>query len=825
MSQSESNERLQGLPDVPPACPHDQHAALDASRACIEFAPVCIAMVDRDMRYITYSRKWLHEHGQGLSSLVGLNHLDLYPQMPDELACQYRNALAGLAVVNDEFLWNFGNGHYRWMKCTVQAWHAADGSIGGLVITREDITDRKNTESDLNSLMEESRDAIWISTRTGEFLYINPVTPALTGFSVDELGTMRFKDLIHEEREDELEEYLALTQYAKFTRREWKLNHKNGGKIDVELTTGHLPDGRMVAISRDLTDKMQAEAERNKLFQAVEQSTGSVMITNRDAEIEYVNPAFLARTGYSRDEIFGAHPRILNSPENPSSVYTEMAETIARGQIWRGEIINVSKSGDEFIQYTTVSPIRESDGVVRNYIAIGEDITSRKKGEKRIYELAYFDQLTGLPNRTLLLERLSQVIAQSANSGNHGALLFIDLDHFKNINDTLGHQKGDLVLQQVADSVTSRLRDGDTVARFGGDEFVVLLSNLGTDAESAAANAYSAASKLLDSLNQTFRLDEVVHHNTASIGVAMINGASAQTDELLKQADMAMYKAKKAGRNTVCFFDPSMELAMKQQASMEEDLRIALRERQFVLQYQGQFQSKSSMTGAEVLVRWKHPEKGMMSPALFIPFAEESGQILAIGNWVLDTACRELAAWRNNPDLCELELAVNVSPLQFRQLDFVETVLATLHRTGADPARLKLELTESMLIENIDDIVHKMLALKAHGIGFSLDDFGTGFSSLSLLKRLPLDQLKIDQSFIRDVHSDPNGAAIATTIVSLGKNLGLTVIAEGVETDEQREFLAQAGCYAYQGYLFSRPLALESFTDLAVRLSHHRTAA
>ncbi|PRC91299.1 EAL domain-containing protein [Solimicrobium silvestre] len=788
----------------------------EQQQAFIQDAPVSIAMVDLDMNYIAYSQKWLKENGRGYKDLTGRNHYEINPDMPPEWKKLHQQAFAGVAINNVEFMWQQNDGTQRWLYCSAQPWKYESGEIGGLIIFREDITGRKIAESDLRSVLEESGDAIWISNSKGNFIYANPTAARLTGHSEIELSQLRLTDMIHEEREDELLEYLALTQNAKFTRREWLINHKNGSTVSVELTTGHLPGGRMIAFGRDLTEKMKTETERFKLFQAVEQSPGCIMITNLNADIEYVNAAFLKRTGYSRKEIIGKNPRLIKSGKTPPQTFVELWKTIKQGETWQGEIANVSKNGQEFIQFTTISPIRQSNGSICNYIAISEDITGRKKGEERIFELAYFDQLTGLPNRTLLLDRLNQVIAISYRSGVYGALLFIDLDHFKNINDTLGHQKGDLVLKQVAECLMQRIREGDTVARFGGDEFVVLLAGLGTDDDIAANKAKTAALKLLDALNQTYQLGDVVHHSTASIGVAMFNGQLSTTDELLKQADLAMYKSKKAGRNTIRFFDPSLESAMKQQATLEEDLRIALQDKQFILHYQGQFTSESKLTGAEVLVRWKHPEQGMMSPALFIPFAEESGLILPIGNWVLETACNQLAAWGKLPNMRKLVLAVNVSALQFRQPDFIETVLAIIERSGANPHRLKLELTESMLVENVDDIIQKMLTLKAHGLGFSLDDFGTGYSSLSFLKRLPLDQLKIDQSFIRDVHSDPNGAAIAKTIVSLGKSLGLNVIAEGVETSEQREFLANAGCFAYQGYLFSRPLAIQDFEELAM---------
>lgn len=577
----------------------------------------------------------------------------------------------------------------------------------------------------------------------------------------------------------------------------------------------HLPRKNAAAPSRELAKIKKAQSEYFKLFQAVDQSPCCIMITNLSGNIEYVNSTFLKRTGYTRKEIIGKNPSIIKSKKISSTIFTELWNALEQGETWQGEITNVTKKGEEFVLFTTISPIHQSDGTIINYISIGEDITERKKGEEKIVELAYFDQLTGLANRTLLLDRLKQAISVSSRSGMFGALLFIDLDHFKNINDIFGHQKGDQILKQVAECLLLRIREGDTASRFGGDEFVVLLTELGTEAEAAANKAHSVALKLLEALNQTYQLDEIAHHSSASIGVTMFNGGSCPFEELLKQADMAMYKSKKSGKNTLRFFDTKLEFAMSHHATMELELRQALTNNQFTLHYQGQFTDKFKLTGAEALLRWEHPKQGLLLPDLFISFAEETGLILPIGNWVLETACKQLALWEKMPNKSGLVLAVNISALQFRQVDFINKVMGILQRTGANPHRLKLELTESMLIENVDNIIQKMLELKKIGILFSLDDFGTGYSSLSSLKHLPLDQLKIDQSFIDDVVSDHSGAAITTTIVSLGKSLGLNVIAEGVETLAQRNFLVGAGCFAYQGYLFSRPLTLHEFEIFA----------
>ncbi|MCF8197485.1 MAG: EAL domain-containing protein [Sulfuritalea sp.] len=461
-------------------------------------------------------------------------------------------------------------------------------------------------------------------------------------------------------------------------------------------------------------------------------------------------------------------------------------------------------------------PLFDGTGAFMGYHGTGSDITARKQAEDKINELAFFDQLTGLPNRTLLLDRLKQAIIASTRSGSHGALLIIDLDNFKTLNDTRGHDVGDMLLKQVAKRLEQGVREGDTVARLGGDEFVVLLTGLSSDEADAATAAEVIAEKSLAALNQTYTLGETLHHSTASIGVTLFKGGVANSEELLKQADLAMYKSKTAGRNTVRFFDPTLESTVMEHAALEHDLRQAMADGQYLLHYQAQV-AGGQLTGVEVLVRWQHPQRGLVAPAEFIPLAEETGLILPLGRWVLETACTQLAAWAARPEMRHLTVAVNVSAHQFRQADFVDEVLAVLKNTGANPQRLKLELTESLLVANVEDVIEKMFALKAKGVGFSLDDFGTGYSSLSYLKRLPLDQLKIDQSFVRDVLNDPNDASIVRTIIALAQNLGLGVIAEGVETEAQRDFLANSGCLAYQGYLFSRPLPLDEFEAFARR--------
>jgi diguanylate cyclase (GGDEF)-like protein len=501
-----------------------------------------------------------------------------------------------------------------------------------------------------------------------------------------------------------------------------------------------------------------------------------------------------------------------------------MWESLLRDGYWQGEIWDRRKNGEIHPKWMTITAVKGEAGTTTHYVSTHNDITERKLAEDEIKLLAFYDPLTGLPNRRLLLDRLHQALAASARSQKQGALFFIDLDNFKTLNDTLGHDKGDMLLQQVAQRLLDCVREGDTVARLGGDEFVVMLENLSADINEAAAQLETVGEKILADLNWTYLLSGHEYHGTSSIGVTLFGKQEKTVEALLKQADLAMYQAKAGGRNALRFFDPQMQTMVTARAALETDLRNAVREGQFLLHYQAQVDTDGRLMGAEALVRWQHPQRGMVLPDDFIPLAEETGLILPLGLWVLESACAQLAAWSVQEDAAYLTLAVNISVQQIHQPDFVEHVLAVLDHTGANPSKLQLELTESLFMEDVEDTIAKMTALKARGVGFALDDFGTGYSSLTYLKRLPLEKLKIDRSFVMDVLTDPNDAAIAKTIVALGQSLGLSVIAEGVETEAHRDFLARNGCHAYQGYLFSRPLPLAEFEQYLKR-EQGRTAS
>ncbi|MFN7197865.1 MAG: putative bifunctional diguanylate cyclase/phosphodiesterase, partial [Hylemonella sp.] len=523
-----------------------------------------------------------------------------------------------------------------------------------------------------------------------------------------------------------------------------------------------------------------------------------------------VNRAFTAAFGYKAEEVLGRSIALVRTDRQPDSFFVEVWRSVEQTGQWRGEVWYRRKDGSEFPAWVSITTVRDENGQPTHYVADLLDITAQKAAAEEIRQLAYFDPLTELPNRRLLLEQLRHALAASRRSHRHGALLFVDLDDFKAINDTLGHDRGDALLRQVAQRLSRTVRASDSVARLGGDEFVVMLTDLHTDAAQAAREAEIVAGKLLAALREPYDLDGVGHHNSGSVGVALWGPGETTVDELFKQADLALHQAKAAGRDGYRFFDPAMQARVSERVALERDLRAGLAAQQFLLHYQPQVDGLGQMSGAEVLLRWRHPQRGMVSPAQFIALAEDSGLILPLGRWVLEQACRQLVRWAERPRTAALTLAVNVSSRQLRQADFVNEVLAVLAQTGANPARLKLEITESLLLDNVEDTIAKMEELKARGVGFALDDFGTGFSSLNYLKRLPLDQLKIDQSFVQDALANPSDAAIVRAIVALGTSLKLQVIAEGVETWAQREFLAQHGCYHCQGYLFGRPGPVEA---------------
>ncbi|GAB5605483.1 EAL domain-containing protein [Sideroxyarcus sp. TK5] len=599
---------------------------------------------------------------------------------------------------------------------------------------------------------------------------------------------------------DELSESMARAQ-----RGEIGVRAQPGGPRDI---------ARMAhAFNRMMAELEEREAALRIAATAFETEEG-MMVTDAQANIIQINQAFTDLTGYTAAEVIGKSPAILRSDRQSGVFFERMWASLQRDYSWQGEIWNRRKNGEIFPAWLSITAVVDKEGRVTNYVGAYVDFTERKKAENEIHHLAFYDPLSQLPNRRLLLDRLRQAIASGARNRTGGALMFIDLDNFKTLNDTKGHGIGDLLLIEVSRRLQAAVREGDTVARFGGDEFVLLLEGLSEDSAHAAVQARAVGEKVLASLSEPYQLEGAEFHSSSSMGITLFINYKDTMDELLKQADTAMYEAKKSGRDTLRFFDPAMQHELEARAQTEVGLREALRLNEFELYYQPQVDVQGRVIGAEVLLRWIHPERGLIPPLQFIPLAEENGLILPIGKWVLETACHQIALWSHDAATRELLLAVNVSARQFRQADFVSQIRDVLEVSGIDPSRLKLELTESIVLDDVGDSIAKMQALNELGLSFAMDDFGTGYSSLAYLTQLPLNQLKIDQSFVQHIGSKSSDAAIIQTIIGMANNLGMEVIAEGVETQAQRDFLEWNGCKLFQGYLFGRPMPLEAFSRL-----------
>lgn len=670
-----------------------------------------------------------------------------------------------------------------------------------------------------------SSEAFVTADREGRITHANEQAQLLLGLGVPELiGRSlwsHFRKSARLAMEERIRLALAQGTTVELAEMDARMRHW------VELR-GYPFGGGLAVHLRDVTARYQAQEQLMLLEGSIARLNDLVIITEAGPfaepgpRIVFVNEAFERRTGYTRQEVLGRTPRLLQGPNTQRAQLDRIRAAMEQWERVRVDLINYTKGGEPFWVDLDVSPVWDRERKLTHWVAVARDITERKIAEEKIQYLAFYDPLTQLPNRQLLMERLQDAAGEGLRDG---VLMFIDLDNFKVLNDTLGHQKGDLLLQQAARRLRSCVAKADVVARLGGDEFVILLENRPEKPLQSVTAARAVSQRVLATLGEPYVLADSVHHGTCSIGVTLFGGAPASVNELLKQADLAMYEAKAAGRNTVRFFDPGMQAVATANAALAADLRQAWREKALQIEYQPQVGADGGMTGVEALLRWDHPQRGTVSPALFVPIAEENGLILSLGHWVLETACAQLARWRGVPGRAHLGIAVNVSVRQFRHPDFVDEVMSAIARTGIEPGKLKLELTESLLADGIDVTIAKMGSLKDMGVTLSLDDFGIGYSALSYLKRLPLDQLKIDRAFVKDILTDPNDAAIARTIISLARSLGMDVIAEGVETREQRDFLARQGCAQYQGYLFCPPLPIERLEAFIDALGQDATPA
>ncbi len=689
-----------------------------------------------------------------------------------------------------------------------------------------DIGERKlleETQMLTQSAVDRSSDAVFWVNMEGCVFKANDQACRSLGYTRDELVGMYVWDFDPNFVGVDWSARMQALRSKKSWRHESTHRCKDGSTFPVEVIANHVcynDKECVIAFTRNLSEVKKADAalreSEERLRQAIRVSQTGIFDHDHLTNTIYWSPEQHVIHGVAMDEtvtlekiLSGVHP----ADREKIGLAVQHAHDPEGDGLFDVQYRIIRHDGVRWVM-TRSQTLFEGEGDARRPVrTVGAllDITERMRTEEQVAYLAFYDSLTGLANRRLLHERLERALAVSARNQLYGALLFIDLDHFKTINDTVGHEYGDLLLKEVAYRLHTVLREADTVSRPGGDEFVVILEELDLDRDSAAAHAKAASDKLLNALSERYYLREREYIGSASIGVVLFRGHEDNIDELLKRSDMAMYEAKRAGRGVVRFFDPLMQSVFERRAKVETEIRKAIELSQLALYYQARVGRDGQTLGAEALLRWCHPERGLVLPGEFIPVCEETGLILPIGEWVLEAACAQLRTWESNPDTRTLKLSVNISAKQFRQDDFVDKVVRALAKAGVDPSRLELELTESMFLENIGQSIAKMRRLRDLGVLFALDDFGTGYSSLSYLKKLPLSQIKIDRSFVRDITHDKNDEIIVQTIIKMGQTLGLEVIAEGVETNEQRRLLEQYGCENFQGYLFGKPVPVEEF--------------
>lgn len=715
-------------------------------------------------------------------------------------------------------IWPDGSVHY--IVGQGELLRDAEGAKVQMAGTAQEITERKRVEEErrageekFRAIIESSPLALAVNDQHGNITFLNRKFIDTFGYTLVDIPTLSawwpraYPDPAYRQhvmQQWQSAEEKSERENTEFESMECRVTGKDGTVRDIRFSMAMMGSLRLV-IFYDMTEQKQSEAELRKLSQAVEQSPNSIVITDVNGNIEYVNNNFLTLTGYSREEVIGNNPRILQSGKTARATYQQMWSLLTRGEAWRGELVNRRKDGSEYTESVQISPVRQQDGRVSHYLAIKENITEAKEAALRIERLAHFDQLTGLPNRTLLNEHFKFALGRAQRNEEQLALMFLDLDRFKNINDTLGHATGDQLLMEVARRLKSALREEDTLSRLGGDEFIIVLP--GTDAKGAA----HVASKLIGAVSQSWQFDQHELITTPSIGIAIYPDDGADFDTLSKNADAAMYRVKQEGRNNFCFFTPQMQASSVRSMQLTNALRYALARNELHLHYQPQISIQDGhVVGAEALLRWQHPELGMISPAEFIPIAEDNGQIVQIGEWVLRTAVKQLRDWMDG-GLPAMVMAVNLSAVQFHQANIASVVTNILAEVGISPEYLELELTEAVAMKNPLTAIEVMNRLHESGIRMSIDDFGTGYSSLSYLKKFKVYKLKIDQSFVRDITIDPDDKAIVTAIINMASSLGIQTIAEGVETSGQLAFLRLQGCDEVQGYYFSKPLPAEKF--------------
>lgn len=803
------NDPAPNLPGIVGAQHDDLRAVLDG----IMGAPTEIAIVAIDNALVVRHFNPTGGHFFAISPehAIGRSVIDIH----DELGVdneRFRHAL-GVAERDGEYRFEqriaTGEG-LRHLDSRLMPLRGTSGELSGYLLLARDVTELVQAEDAQRKLIqavEQSPVSIIITDTKGVIEYVNRRFSQVTGYSADEVLGQRMNFAKSGSTPRDTYEDMWGTILA---GREWSgelLNRRKNGDLYwdyVRIMPVIGPDGSVthfVSLQEDITRRRQDE-ETLRLWATVFENSGEgVMITDHENRIIHVNKAFTEISGYGAGEVIGKNPRMLGSGRHGDAFFEDMWNALTRTGHWQGEIWDRRKNGEVYPKWLGISAVRDPSGLPTHYVAIFSDISERKAAQDRIEHLAHHDPLTGLPNRVLLSDRFAQALAHADRTGARIAMLFLDLDRLKTINDSLGHAVGDKLLQTLVGRLLECVRETDTVSRQGGDEFVMLIADV-PGPESVA----DIAQKILAHVGREFQVEGLTLTGSFSIGISLYPDDGEDFETLLRKADTAMYHAKEAGRNTYRFFTEQMNVNALERLLMQNSMRQGLERGEFLLHYQPQIDLASgSVVGVEALLRWNRPGVGLMAPDRFIPVAEESGQIIALGEWVLHEACRQAQAWQG-AGLPPMRMAVNISALQLQRGNLLDTVAGALEASGLDPRMLELELTESILIQNVDRNLDTVRELKARGIEIAIDDFGTGYSSLAYLKRLAVDRIKIDRSFVRDISTDPEDAAIVRAVIQMAQSLQLVTLAEGVETREQLDFLRVAGCHEAQGYLFAHPL-------------------